>query len=130
MQMIRSLAAVVAASALLSTASWADATKIPASAFRDYVLNKEVALKNWVLCNSQPNAESLVKAQDFSKAEALKTYHSLQAESACNMYEDLTAKLETPLRATAKAQAFSAQIYIAAADMWATAFVVTGVQTQ
>ncbi len=93
----------------------------------EYQLEKEIVVRDWVLCVSQAFAETIAKARAASIEQALAAYAALKAAKSCGQFAELRVILkEPPYRSTAgdEAQIFSANVNIA--GRWAKAFVVRG----
>ena len=121
------LAALAAAPDNLGAASVAPKALTGLIAPLEFQLGTEMVVRDWVLCVSQPFAETLAKARAAGVAEALAAYSGLKASKSCGQFSELKVVLHKPLYASAaddNAQVFSAAVSIS--GQWANAFVVEG----
>jgi hypothetical protein len=93
----------------------------------EYQLDTEMVVDNWVLCVSQPLAESIARAREDSVAAARKIYTDLASAKSCGRFAKLAVKLRQPLFRSQPgldhdSRVFSALVNIGGA--WQTAFVV------
>lgn len=94
-----------------------------------YKLDIERIVRNWVLCVSQPLAETLVQARANGIEEAQKAYDQLAAQKACGRFGELRVVLKQSIYASATEAGYDARIFGAEVNLsgaWANAFVVSG----
>jgi len=94
---------------------------------RDYALDTEMVVRDWVLCISETVAEQLVHAREKGVDRALSLYAELNAAKSCGQFTELRVILRERLYATAAghdARVFGALVDFAGA--WGTAYVVYG----
>ena len=92
-----------------------------------YQLDTEMVVDNWVLCVSQPFAESIAKAREDSAAAAQKVYTDLATAKSCGRFAKLDVKLRQPLYQSAPGGGHDARVFSALVNLggaWQTAFVV------
>lgn len=94
-----------------------------------YKLDTERIVRNWVLCISQPLAETLVQARASGIEQAQKAYDQLAAAKACGRFGELRVVLKQSIYASAAASGYDARVFGAEVNLsgaWANAFVVSG----
>ena len=138
---LRLVGSLAAAALIIGTnAAWSAApdeleTTAPAAPslsgtpIEEYALDAELIVKDWVLCVSQPLAETLVKAREQSIADAVRAYEELKAARSCGQFAELRVILREPLYVSAEASGYDARIFGALVNIaggWANAFVVSG----
>ena len=109
----------------------APAAKAPAKTIvpLEYVFGKEAVVRNWVLCISQPFAESIVKAWSGGVDEAEKVYADLKAAKSCGQFPELRVILHESVYESGPeidhvARVFAAQVNLGGG--WPKGFVVFG----
>jgi hypothetical protein len=95
----------------------------------EHQLDVEMTVKNWVLCTTQPLAETLVHAREESAAAAAKTFADLEAARSCGLFAEMQVILQKPiyeamLHSGGQAKVYGALINISGA--WASGYVVYG----
>jgi hypothetical protein len=104
---------------------------VTASPIRDYDLDTEMVVRDWVLCVSQAVAEKLVHARETGVDAARSTYAELNAAKSCGRFSELRVILQERLyasRSGADARAFGALVDFA--GEWASAYVVYGLPAE
>lgn len=99
---------------------------VPA-AIRDYALDTEMVVRDWVLCVSEAVAEQLVHAREEGVERARATYAELNATKSCGQFTELRVILQERLYASSSghdARVFGALVDFA--GQWASAYVVYG----
>jgi hypothetical protein len=135
----RRLAAVFAFSAMTSPAFAAapdllDAEPLVPAAktappIADYALDREMVVRNWVLCVSATVAEELVHARESGVDHARSTYAELNAAKSCGQFSELRVILRERLYASSAESGHDARVFGALVDFagsWASAYVVYG----
>ena len=95
----------------------------------DYQLDKELVVHDWVLCVSEPFAESIAKARTGSLEEALAAYANLAASKSCGRFSELRVILHRAVYQSASDVGYDARVFSAAVNIsgvWADAFLVYG----
>lgn len=92
-------------------------------------LDKELVVRNWILCATRAHAEAVVHAADASAREAAEVFARLQGERSCGRFPQMRVILEIPIVesspfAELRAKAYGAQIRLN--GKWVPAFVVNG----
>ena len=132
------VAAAIAATVYpaLAAAATSDALEITAPEVNmvgtpliEHQLDVEITVRNWILCASQPFAETLVHAREQSPDAAAKTFAELEAARSCGRFAEMQVILQKNLYdallpAGKQAKIFGALIYISGA--WASGYVVYG----
>ena len=95
----------------------------------EYAFGKEMVVRNWVLCVSQPVAESIVKAWSGGVERAEAVYADLKAQKSCGQFPELHVILHESVYQSGPevdhaAGVFAAQINLNGA--WPNGFVVYG----
>jgi hypothetical protein len=95
----------------------------------EYVFGKEVVVRDWFLCISQPFAESIVKAWSGGVGQAEKVYADLKATKSCGQFPELRVILHESVYESGPevdhvARVFAAQVNLGGG--WPTGFVVFG----
>jgi hypothetical protein len=90
-------------------------------------LDVEITVHNWILCASQPFAETLVRAREESPDAAAKAFAELTSARSCGRFAEMQVILQKPiyetlLRSGGQANIYGALINISGA--WATGYVV------
>ena len=88
-----------------------------------------MTVRNWILCASQPFAETLVHAREQSPDAAAKTFADLEAARSCGRFAEMQVILQKPiyealLHSGGQAKVFGALINISGS--WASGYVVYG----
>ncbi len=107
------------------------AASAKALSIRDYDLDTEMVVRNWVLCVSETVAEKLVHARETGIEAARSTYAELNAAKSCGRFAELRVILRERLyasRSGADARAFGALVDFA--GEWASAYVVYGLPAE
>ena len=131
-QMIRRLAAAMALACMFPVGAMAATPDVldqpaPAATPHAYQLDTEMVVDNWVLCVSQPFAESIAKAREGSLAAAQKVYADLATAKSCGRFARLDVKLRQPLYQSAPGLGHDSRVFSALVNLggaWQTAFVV------
>lgn len=94
-----------------------------------YRLDVEMTVHNWVLCASQPVAESLVRARQQGRDAAEKAYAQLASARSCGRLAEMQVILQkpvydAPIDAGGRAGVYSALINVS--GEWASGYVVFG----
>jgi hypothetical protein len=95
----------------------------------EHQLDTEMTVHNWVLCASQPSAQSLVGARQNGADAAAKAFADLKASKACGQFTEMQVILQKPLYETLVDSGAQAGIYGALVNIsgsWASAYVVYG----
>ncbi len=132
---IRDAAAALLFTSLLATPALAAPGDIepeadgPATSatIRDYSLDTEMVVRNWVLCASEAVAERLVHARETSVAAARSTYAELNAAKSCGRFAEMRVILRERLYSSTLGH--DARVFGALVDFageWASAYVVYG----
>jgi hypothetical protein len=106
-----------------------DVAAPPAVTVRDYALDTEMVVQNWVLCVSETVAERLVRAREAGIGEARSAYAELNAARSCGQFPELTVILRERLYASSPESGHDARVFSALVNFsgnWASAFVVYG----
>jgi hypothetical protein len=95
----------------------------------EHELDVEMTVRNWILCASQPFAETLVHAREKSPDAAAKTFADLEAARSCGRFAEMQVILQKPiyealLHSGGQAKVFGALINISGS--WASGYVVYG----
>jgi hypothetical protein len=134
MKRIQSICAATATALFLSlTAAQAAAPATidpvaPVGPAPAYALETVLSVHNWVLCVSQPSAETMARAQDESAAAAQKAYVELVHEKTCGRLSKLDVLLHRQLYPVFKVED-TARVFEASVNFgvgWQDAFVVSG----
>ncbi|CAN5242576.1 hypothetical protein BH10PSE9_BH10PSE9_13110 [soil metagenome] len=109
----------------------APAAKAPAKTIvpLEYVFGKEVVVRNWVLCISQPFAESIVNAWSGGVSQAEKVYADLKAAKSCGQFPELRVILHESVYESGPGVDHVARVFAAQVNLgggWPTGFVVFG----
>lgn len=102
---------------------------VAASLHADYKLDREMVVRNWVICVSRAFAEELAHARATSSDAALATYNDLKAARACGRFSEMRVILQTTVYdglgpSGGDALVFEALVHLAGS--WAPAYVVSG----
>jgi hypothetical protein len=100
----------------------------PAASF-EYVLDTVLVVHNWVLCVSQPEAESIARAREQSATAAEKVYAELAAAKSCGRFAKLGVMLQVSLYRSTPGSDYDARVFAALVNVgagWQSAFVVAG----
>ena len=119
-----SAAAFAAASDGLDPVSPREAALPMIRAF-DYQLDKELVVHNWVLCVSEPFAETIARARTGSLEEALAAYANLAATKSCGRFSELRVILHRAVYQSTPDVGHDARVFSAAVNIsgvWADAF--------
>jgi hypothetical protein len=95
----------------------------------DYSLDREMVVKNWVLCISQPLAEQLARAREAGPESARLAYLDLANAKSCGQFPELHVILRARLYSSAADAGYEARVFGADVNLsgdWASAFVVSG----
>jgi hypothetical protein len=95
----------------------------------EHLLDTEMTVHNWVLCASQPSAQSLVGAREKGADAAAQAFANLKASKACGQFAEMQVILQEPIYETLIDSGAQAKIYGALVNIsgsWASAFVVYG----
>ena len=101
---------------------------VPAGPAPAYELEIVLSVHNWVLCVSQPSAETMARAQDESVAAAQKAYSELAHAKTCGRLAKLDVLLHKQLYPVFKVEQ-TARVFEASVNFgvgWQDAFVVSG----
>lgn len=95
----------------------------------EHKLDVEMTVRNWVLCTTQPLAETLVHAREEGTAAAVKAFADLEAARSCGLFAEMQVILQKPIYETmlhtgGQAKVYGALINISGA--WASGYVVYG----
>lgn len=96
---------------------------------RDYTLDTELVVHNWVLCVSRAFAEDLVHARQIGADAARQTYEGLKGTKSCGQFPELRVILRSPLYSVSIDLQNEARVFEALVNLsgnWASAFVVSG----
>jgi hypothetical protein len=90
-------------------------------------LSKDIIVRNWMLCATQQDAETLVQAADMGARAAAAVIARLQSERSCGRFPKMRVILEVPLVESSpfaehRIKAYGAQINLG--GQWVPAFVV------
>ncbi len=99
------------------------------SAVDPYRLETEMTVKNWVLCISENEAETLVKARQEGPGKGDEAYAALRAHKACGQFPELRVILQQPVYEPAPDAPYQARIFgalVKFSDQWARGYVVSG----
>lgn len=92
-----------------------------------FELDKVLVVRNWVLCVSQPSAETMARAQEESSEAAQRAYDELAHAKTCGRLAQLGVMLRKQLypavNAPQKTRVFSASVNLGGG--WMNAFVVS-----
>jgi hypothetical protein len=108
-----------------------EATAPVTAPIREYDLDTEMVVRDWVLCVSEAVAEKLVHARETGLDAARSTYAELNAAKSCGRFSELRVILRERLyasRSGADARAFGALVDFA--GEWASAYVVYGLPAE
>jgi hypothetical protein len=124
-----SLAATAHAAAPETSEMESAAVGMPATApVKVFELEREMVVKNWVLCFSAAVAEQLVRAREESVERAVSAYKALQQARSCGRVAELRVILQERLYASTAAghdsRAYGALVSLS--DKWASAYLVYG----
>jgi len=95
----------------------------------EHKLDVEMTVKNWVLCTTQPLAETLVHAREESAAAAAKAFADLEAARSCGLFAEMQVILQKPIYETMVHSGGQAKVYGALINIsgaWASGYVVYG----
>lgn len=95
----------------------------------EHIFGKEMIVRNWVLCISQPFAESIVKAWSGGVEKAQAVYADLKATKSCGQFSELRVILHESVYESAPEIGHVARVFAAQVNLggnWPTGFVVFG----
>jgi hypothetical protein len=95
----------------------------------EHQLDVEMTVKNWILCTTQPLAETLVHAREQSADAATKAFADLSAARSCGRFAEMQVILQKPIYETMLHSGGQAKVYGALINIsgaWATGYVVYG----
>jgi hypothetical protein len=95
----------------------------------EHKLDVEMTVRNWVLCTTQPLAETLVHAREESPAAAAKAFADLSAARSCGRFAEMQVILQKPIYETMLHSGGQAKVYGALINIsgaWASGYVVYG----
>ena len=95
----------------------------------EFQLNTVMVVHDWILCVSQPGAETIARARAESVDAGEKAYADLAAQKQCGRFKKLGVMLEEPLYRPAPGAVSDARVYAAQINIgvgWQNGFVVTG----
>jgi hypothetical protein len=109
----------------------APAAKAPTHAIvpLEYVFGKEMVVRNWVLCISQPFAESIVKAWSGGGSKAEAVYADLKASKSCGQFPELRVILNESVYESGPDVDHVARVFAAKVNLggnWPSGYVVFG----
>jgi hypothetical protein len=95
----------------------------------EHQLDVKMTVRNWVLCTTQPLAETLVHAREESPAAAEKAFADLAAARSCGLFPEMQVILQKPIYETMLHSGGQAKVYGALINIsgaWASGYVVYG----
>lgn len=94
-----------------------------------YQLDKEMVVRNWVLCTSQDVAEQLVQARAEGAEQGRAAYAGLKGSHACGQFPELRVILKSAIYEAPSESGDDSRIFgalVSFSDKWASAYVVDG----
>ena len=95
----------------------------------EYQLDKEMVVRDWVICTTQSFAESIARARDTGLEAAQKVYTDLKDAKSCGLFPELRVILRERLYQSAPGLDHEAQVFAASVNIgggWPSGFVVNG----